>query len=210
MLHGPIRIVILVGSHGRGSNMQAIIEACVSGYIPGEVVGVISTAESSPALTWAAGQGIPTLVAHASGSESFDAALLSLIQSLNADLVVLAGFMKLIGAHVVRAYSGRMMNIHPALIPSFCGKGMFGERVHQAVLDAGVRFSGCTVHFVDEHYDTGPIILQAVVPVEQDDTAETLAGRVLEQEHRIYPEAVKLFAEGRLVIEDRRVRIVSR
>jgi phosphoribosylglycinamide formyltransferase-1 len=108
----------------------------------------------------------------------------------------------------VQAYAGRVMNIHPALLPLFGGKGMYGEHVHRAVLESGVKVSGCTVHFVDEHYDTGPIIVQRCVPIEEEDTWETLAARVLAQEHQAYVQAVKLFAQGRLRIEGKRVRIL--
>ncbi|HET6453131.1 MAG TPA: phosphoribosylglycinamide formyltransferase, partial [Armatimonadota bacterium] len=123
------------------------------------------------------------------------------------DLVCLAGYMRILPSEIIKAYRNRVMNIHPALIPLFCGHGMFGEHVHQAAVDYGVKVSGCTVHFVDEQYDTGPIILQKVVPVEEGDTAETLAARILVQEHKAYPEAIQLFAQGRLRVEGRVVHI---
>ncbi len=118
--------------------------------------------------------------------------------------------MRVLPSQVVDAYRWRIMNIHPALIPLFCGKGMYGEHVHQAALDYGVKVSGCTVHFVDEEYDTGPIILQKPVPVEERDTAETLAARILPHEHKAYPEAIQLFAEGRLHVEGRRVHVLPK
>lgn len=204
-----IRIAAIVGSHGRGSNMQAVIDACSSGAIAGRVELVVAPSDKSPALERAVAQGISSSVIlyDPDSPESFDRQLVLLLEEHNIDLVILAGFMRRLGQDVVRAYSGRIMNIHPALIPSFCGRGMWGRNVHQAVIESGVRFSGCTVHFVDEQYDTGPIILQKIVPVEQDDTPETVAARVLEQEHKAYVEAVALFAEGRLTIQGRRVRI---
>lgn len=206
MPKSPIRIVILVGTHGRGSNMMNLIDACREGEIPGQVVGVISPSSESPALLRAASAGVATLVVPAGDRHS--ERLLEGIQSFDPDLITLAGYMKRLDEAIVGKYPGRIMNIHPALIPSFCGKGMYGHHVHEAVLEAGVRYSGCTVHFVDEGYDTGPIILQTVVPVEQDDTPDTLAARVLQQEHATYRQAVKLFAEGRLQIVGHRVRIL--
>ena len=115
--------------------------------------------------------------------------------------------MRKLGAKVIKEYQNRIMNIHPALIPSFCGKGMYGHHVHEAAIDQGVKFSGCTVHFVDGEYDTGPIILQTIVPVEDNDTPQTLAARILVEEHKTYVKAISLFAQGRLKVEGRRVRI---
>jgi len=210
MAAAPLRIVILVATKGRGSNMQTIIDGCASGSIPAHVVGVISPSENSPALQRAAAQQIPTAVMPynpdnipASQEEMYAA-----IKRLAPGLIVLAGFLRKLGDRVVSEYSGRIMNIHPALIPSFCGQGMYGHHVHQAVIDSGVKYSGCTVHFVDDNYDTGPIIDQAVVAVEPDDDAESLAARVLKEEHRLFPQCVKLFAEGRLKLDGRKVRIL--
>jgi phosphoribosylglycinamide formyltransferase-1 len=128
-------------------------------------------------------------------------------QSHGADLVLLAGYMKKVGPRLLKAYPNRVLNIHPALLPSFGGEGMYGLRVHKAVLDSGAKVSGVTVHVVDEVYDHGPIVAQETVPVEQDDTPETLAARVLKVEHHIYSSVVKLFAEGRVCVEGGRVRI---
>jgi phosphoribosylglycinamide formyltransferase-1 len=133
--------------------------------------------------------------------------LLGLLHLYEVDLVCLAGYMRKVPDAIVSAYRGRMMNIHAALLPAFGGQGMYGHHIHQAVLDYGAKVSGCTVHFVDAGYDTGPVILQAPVPVEEDDTAETLAARVLAAEHQTYPQAVALFAQGRLTLDGRRVRI---
>jgi phosphoribosylglycinamide formyltransferase-1 len=205
-----IRIAILVSGHGRGSNMAAIIDACQRGEIDGQVVLVIGTRREAPALQRASEKGVPTRVISPRNlsEEEYAQRLLHALSEAKADLVCLAGYMRLLPTPVVQAYAGRVMNIHPALLPLFGGKGMYGEHVHRAVLDSGMKVSGCTVHFVDEHYDTGPIIVQRCVPVEEEDTWETLAARVLVQEHQAYVQAVKLFAQGRLRIEGRRVRIL--
>jgi formyltetrahydrofolate-dependent phosphoribosylglycinamide formyltransferase len=205
-----IRIAILVSGQGRGSNMAAIIDACQRGEIDGKVVLVIGTRDEAPALQRATEKGVSTEVVSPSklGEEEYARRLLQTLGDAQVDLVCLAGFMRLLPPPVVHAYAGRVMNIHPALLPLFGGKGMYGEHVHRAVLESGMKVSGCTVHFVDESYDTGPIILQRCVPVEEEDTWETLAARVLAQEHQAYVQAVKLFAQGRLRVEGRRVRIL--
>jgi len=205
-----IRIAILVSGHGRGSNMAAIIDACQRGEIDGKVVLVIGTRDEAPALQRATEKGVSTEVVSPSklGEEEYARRLLQTLGDAQVDLVCLAGFMRLLPPPVVHAYAGRVMNIHPALLPLFGGKGMYGEHVHRAVLESGMKVSGCTVHFVDESYDTGPIILQRCVPIEEEDTWETLAARVLAQEHQAYVQAVKLFAQGRLRVEGRRVRIL--
>ena len=205
-----IRIAILVSGQGRGSNMAAIIDACQRGEIDGQVVLVIGTRREAPALQRATEKGVPTCVISPRNltEEEYAHRLLHALSEAKADLVCLAGYMRLLPTPVVQAYAGRVMNIHPALLPLFGGKGMYGEHVHRAVLESGVKVSGCTVHFVDEHYDTGPIIVQRCVPVEEEDTWETLAARVLAQEHQAYVQAVQLFAQGRLRIEGKRVRIL--
>ena len=205
-----IRIAILVSGQGRGSNMAAIIDACQRGEIDGKVVLVIGTRDEAPALQRATEKGVSTEVVSPSklGEEEYARRLLQTLGDAQVDLVCLAGFMRLLPPPVVHAYAGRVMNIHPALLPLFGGKGMYGEHVHRAVLESGMKVSGCTVHFVDESYDTGPIILQRCVPVEEEDTWETLAARVLAQEHQAYVQAVQLFAQGRLRIEGKRVRIL--
>ena len=191
--------------------MQAIVDACREGQIDGEIVAVIGNFASSPALARAAAGGLRTAtVSSPKGSMNGDEraygdALLAELRAADAELVCLAGYVRKLPSTVVGAFSGRVMNIHNALLPSFGGKGMFGAHVHQAVIDYGVKISGCTVHFVDENYDSGPIILQETVPVLDDDTAETLAARVLDAEHLSYPRAVALFAAGKLHIEGRRV-----
>ena len=205
-----IRIAILVSGQGRGSNMAAIIDACQRGEIDGQVVLVIGTRREAPALQRATEKGVPTCVISPRNltEEEYAHRLLHALSEAKADLVCLAGYMRLLPTPVVQAYAGRVMNIHPALLPLFGGKGMYGEHVHRAVLESGVKVSGCTVHFVDEHYDTGPIIVQRCVPIEEEDTWETLAARVLAQEHQAYVQAVQLFAQGRLRFEGKRVRIL--
>ncbi len=205
-----IRIAVLVSGHSRGSNMAAIIDACARGEIDGQVVLVIGTRAEAPALQRAANAGVATRVISPRNltDEQYAHRLLKALHEAQVDLVCLAGYMRLLPVPVVQAYAGRIMNIHPALLPFFGGRGMYAEHVHKAVLESGMKVSGCTVHFVDENYDTGPIIVQRCVPVEDDDTWETLAARVLVQEHQAYVQAVKLFAEGRLRIEGRRVRIL--
>ena len=209
----PINIAVMVSGHGRGSNMQAIIDACREGRINGKVVVVIGTKADAPAMERARSQGVPAVEVspkNFSSDAEYASRLLEVLAEYKVDLVCLAGYMRILPSEVVSAYRWRVMNIHPALIPMFCGKGMYGERVHQAALDYGVKVSGCTVHFVDEEYDTGPIIIQKCVPVEEGDTSETLAARVLAQEHKAYPEAIQLFAEGRLRVEGRVVRILPK
>jgi phosphoribosylglycinamide formyltransferase-1 len=205
-----VRIAVLAS--GRGSNLQAIIDACSRAEIPGTVVVVASDNPKAGALDRARAAGISVIVL-TMGSfptrEKFEERLAEALQSYRPDLVCLAGFLRILGPAFVQQFAGRIMNIHPALLPAFGGVGMYGEHVHRAVLDRGVRVSGCTVHFVDAIPDGGPIILQAAVPVDPDDTVLPLAARIAEVEHRLYPEAIRLFAEGRLRIEGRRVRIVE-
>jgi len=205
--------VLLSGRHGRGSNMEAIARACVDGGIDGEVVLVAGNFPDSPALARAESLDLRAVVVKSPGKSATDAdeaaygeRLLNSLRDAGVDLICLAGYMRKLPGAVTDAFRGRIMNTHPALLPAFGGKGMYGINVHQAVIDYGVKVTGCTVHFVDEGYDTGPIILQTTVPVEDDDTAETLAARVLKVEHASYIEAVSLFAQNRLTIDGRRVR----
>jgi formyltetrahydrofolate-dependent phosphoribosylglycinamide formyltransferase len=207
----PIRIGILLSGKGRGSNMQALIDATRDGRIPGEVALVVSTSPGAPALERAATSGVATQLVPApeyQNADELDAALAEAFERAEVDLICLAGYMRLLTPDFVRRFAGRMMNIHPGLLPAFGGKGYYGRRVHEAVLESGAKFTGITVHFVDNEYDHGPIILQRVVAVEEGDSPETLAQRVLAEEHRAYPDAVRLFAEDRLRIEGRRVRVL--
>lgn len=201
-----IGIAVMASGHGRGSNMQAIIDACADGRVDGRVAVVIGVSEA-PAIERARSQGIPTEIV-SPREPAYPERLCEALARHGADLVCLAGYMRILPGEVISAYP--VMNIHPALIPLFCGKGMYGEHVHRAAVEYGVKVSGCTVHFVDGNYDTGPIILQKCVPVCEGDTPETLAARVLEQEHIAYPEAVALFAEGRLKAEGRIVHILPK
>lgn len=190
---------------GGGTNLQSIIDRCNDGSIAAEIALVISNNPESGALTRAREAGIPCLCIDHRGytsREKFDRAVVTALQEAGVELVVLAGFMRLISDVFLEAFPGRIMNIHPALLPAFPGL-----HVQRKALEYGARFSGCTVHFVDGGVDTGPIVIQAVVPVLDGDTEETLAARILQQEHRIYPRAIQLFAEGRLRVEGRRVRI---
>ena len=208
-----INIAVLVSGHGRGSNLQAIMDACKDGRITGRVAVVIGVKDDAPAMERARSQGISTVEVRPKEfdtDEAYGARILEVLAEHEVDLVCLAGYMRILPSSIVGAYRWRIMNIHPALIPLFGGKGMFGEHVHQAALDYGVKVSGCTVHFVDEEYDTGPIIVQKCVPVEEGDSAESLAARILVQEHKAYPEAIQLFAEGRLKVEGRVVHILPK
>lgn len=206
-----INIAVMVSGHGRGSNMQAIIDACGDDRIDGQVAIVIGTKDDSPAMDRARLQDIATIeVNPKSFSEDgeYGRKLLSIFTEYKIDLICLAGYMRILPSMLISAYRYAIINIHPALIPMFCGKGMYGENVHRAVLEYGAKVSGCTVHFVDEDYDTGPIIIQKVVAVKEGDTIETLAARILVQEHIAYPEAIQLFAQDRLRIEGRVVHIL--
>ena len=208
-----INVAVMVSGHGRGSNLQAIIDACKEGRIDGRVAVVIGTKNDAPAMDRARNNGILAAEVRPkefATDEEYAARLLEVLAENKVDLICLAGYMRILPSEVVSAYRWRIMNIHPALIPLFCGKGMYGEHVHQAALDYGVKVSGCTVHLVDEEYDTGPIVLQKAVPVEEGDTAESLAARILIQEHKAYPEAIQLFAECRLRVQGRVVHVLPR
>jgi phosphoribosylglycinamide formyltransferase-1 len=190
---------------GNGSNLQSIIDHIEQGSLKAAIRIVVSNNPDAYGITRAQKHGIPVVVIKNSdfkNKEGFDAELIRLLKDLQVDLVVLAGFMRIITLDFLKAFSGRVMNIHPALLPSFPGL-----HAQKQAFDYGVKVSGCTVHFVDEGVDTGPIIIQASVPVLDDDTDDTLAARILKEEHRIYPEAIQLFADGRLEISGRKVFI---
>lgn len=196
-----MKIAVLIS--GRGSNLQALIDAANQPGWPAEIVLVISNVAGAQGLERAKAAGIPTTVINHKDfedRETFDASMTEAIEKSaagnGAELVCLAGFMRLLSTHFIDHWRDRLINIHPSLLPSF--KGL---EVHQRVLDAGEEFSGCTVHFVRPEMDTGPILLQTKVPVQPGDAADTLAARVLEQEHVIYPEAVRLIAEGRVKVD---------
>jgi len=205
-----VRIAVLVSGHGRGSNMQALIDACKEGRIRGTVAVVIGTRAGAPAIGRARQAGVPTVIVRpGSDDEDYGRRLLQALTRYGVNLVCLAGYMRLLPPNVVEAYRWRILNIHPALLPKYGGKGMYGERVHRAVIDAGETVSGCTVHFVDDQYDHGPILLQEQVPVLPDDTPETLAARILPEEHRTYVKAVALVADGRVRVQGDAVEVLS-
>jgi phosphoribosylglycinamide formyltransferase 1 len=195
----PIGVLI----SGSGTNLQAIIDAIEAEELDAKIQVVLSNRADAYGLVRAKNHGIPVEVLDHKrfpSREAFDQAVVDILRARQVELVVLAGFMRLLSAVLVRAYANRIMNIHPALLPAF--PGLHGQK---KAVEHGVRFSGCTVHFVNESCDEGPIIIQAVVPVFPDDTEESLAARILKQEHRIYPRAIQLYGEGRLRVEGRKV-----
>lgn len=199
------KIVVLVS--GGGTNLQALIDSQKSGIIKnGKITCVISSNPNAYALTRATDNDIDTAVIRRkdfSKFDEYDEALTELLKSKNADLVVLAGFMTILGHKVISAFENKIINIHPALIPSFCGEGFYGLRVHEAALKKGVKISGATAHFVNEECDGGPIIIQKAVEVKYGDTPETLQKRIMEQaEWKILPEAVSLFCEDKIKVID--------
>ncbi|MBO4898668.1 MAG: phosphoribosylglycinamide formyltransferase [Lachnospiraceae bacterium] len=205
-----LRITVLVS--GGGTNLQAIIDAMAAGNIHNaRIVRVISNNPGAYALTRAENAGIEGICVSPrsfSDRDAFHKALLNAIDEVDTDLVVLAGCMVVLPPELISSYRGRIINIHPALIPSFCGKGFYGLHVHEAVLSRGVKVTGATVHFVDEGTDTGPIILQKAVDVRDDDTPETLQRRVMEEaEWQIMPRAIDLIAQGKVTIKDGRTQI---
>jgi len=203
-----INLAVLISGGGR--TLQNIIDHIEAGKLSARVVVVISSNPDAYGLVRAQEHGIDNFCVDRKkySLDEFNRKINEILARYDVDLICLAGFMHLFKYD--KKYEGKIMNIHPALIPAFCGKGFYGERVHKAVLESGVKVTGCTVHFVDEQYDHGPIILQETVPVLDDDTVETLAARVFEKECQLYPRAIQLFAEGRLKVEGRRVKILER
>lgn len=201
----PIRLAVCVS--GGGTSLQNLIDRIAAGKLDARIVQVIASRPGIGAIARAEAAGIPVAVAgpRKGSPAEFTASVFDPIRAAGAELVLLAGFLAMV--HIPEDFQGRVINIHPTLIPSFCGKGFYGLHAHQAVLDYGAKVSGCTVHFADDTYDTGPIILQRAVPVLETDDAAALAARVFEQEREALPEAVALFAAGRLKIEGRRVII---
>ena len=203
-------IVVLVS--GGGTNLQALLDAQERGEIRGgKIIAVISSTPGAFALERAKGANVPDYVVNRKdydSREAFTGALLDKLSELNADLIVLAGFLYILSPAFVERYENRIINIHPALIPSFCGDGFYGLKVHEKALEYGVKLTGATVHFVSAEADAGPIILQKAVAIEEGDTAEILQKRVMEQaEWKLLPEAVSLFCQGRLHVEGRIVHI---
>ncbi len=202
----PLRIAVLLS--GNGTSLENLFERIDAGEVSGEVVVVISSKRKAFGLERARRRGVPAVAVprkRFSDVVAFEDALHAALAKYDVDLVALLGFLSLFPLR--GKFEGRTINTHPALIPAFCGTGFYGRRVHEAVLASGVKVTGATVHFVDEQYDHGPIILQEAVPVLEGDTADSLAARVMAVERRLVPEAIRLFAEGRLRIEGHRVRI---
>ncbi len=192
---------------GRGSNLRSIHKAVKERRLTAQIVAVVSNLDDAPALAFASNEGIAVLSLEQTPKSEQPRLLLDFLGANGADFIALAGYMKLVPAEVVAAFPHRIVNIHPALLPAFGGKGMYGRRVHEAVIASGAKISGATVHLVDEEYDRGPIVMQRTVIVHDDDTPETLAARVLEVEHVIYPEALQLFADRRVVVVENRIII---
>jgi formyltetrahydrofolate-dependent phosphoribosylglycinamide formyltransferase len=204
----PPRLAVLLS--GSGTTLQNLIDRIADGRLKARLAVVIASRGDAGGLERARRAGIPAVaIPRKSFADvgAFNDALHAELDRHRFDLIVLAGFLS--PFQLRGRYAGRVLNIHPALIPAFCGQGFYGARVHRAVLESGVRVSGCTIHFADEEYDHGPIILQGTVPVLDDDTPESLAARVHAVENELYPEAIRLWAEGRLRIDGRRVRITS-
>lgn len=203
-----MKLNLAVFASGRGSNFKALLDAIANGKLRAKISVLISDRSEAGALHIAQQANIPTEVLACRDEEKYEHTLRLLLHHREVNFIVLAGYLRKIPASIIRAFHGRIINIHPALLPSFGGKGMYGLRVHQAVLDYGCKVSGATMHFVEEEYDTGAPILQRCVPVRDDDTAETLAARVLQVEHQLLPEALQLFVEEKVKVEGRRVRII--
>ncbi|MFQ5788496.1 MAG: phosphoribosylglycinamide formyltransferase [Thermodesulfobacteriota bacterium] len=203
-----LNLAILIS--GSGTTLQNLIDKINDKTLNANIQIVISSAPNAYGIKRAEQNNIPIAIVQRKGynnSEIFSNTIVNEIGKYSVDLIILAGFLHLI--KIPDKYTGKVMNIHPGLIPSFCGKGYYGHHVHEAVIESGVKVSGCTVHFVDNEYDCGPIIIQRVVQVHEDDSPETLAQRVFKEECVAYPEAINLFAEGRLKIEERKVRILN-
>ena len=206
-----IRLAVFVS--GGGTNLQTIIDACAANEINAEVAFVLSSRKKVFAIERAKKAGINYAVYSPkkyNNSQEFSEAIMAELQKHNIDLVVLAGFMSILSPDFIKKYANRIMNTHPSLLPSFDGKGCYGIRVHQKVLEYGVKYTGATIMFINENIDTGPIILQEAIPVLNDDSAESLQQRVLKLEHNLYKKAIGLFAENRLKIEGRVVKILPK
>jgi len=204
------KLFLGVFASGRGSNFKAILEAIREGRLDAEAKLLLSNEQDAGALSVAKNYGVPTVIVSKtdfSSRELFVETMLSTLKDHGVGFIALAGYMKKVPLEVLFAYRNRIVNIHPALLPSFGGKGLYGCYVHEAVLARGCKITGVTVHIVDEVYDHGPIVAQRCVPVEEGDTPESLAARVLKVEHQIYAETLQLFAEGRVEVRENRVLI---
>jgi phosphoribosylglycinamide formyltransferase-1 len=206
------KIGILVSGQSRGTNFQAIIDTISRNELHASVALLVATREDHGAVARARAADIKTLILppdSASSPEDWDSRVADAFYEEGVSLLCLAGYLRYISHVLLEAFPRRILNVHPALLPSFGGQGMYGLRVHRAVLDHGCKVSGCTVHFVDERYDTGPIVAQACVPVKDDDTPESLSERVQAQEHRLYPQCIEWFVQDRLRYDGRRVKLKS-
>lgn len=204
----PLKVGVLIS--GSGTNLQSLIESVDNGVVKAEISVVISNKENAYGLVRARQHNIDCVSINEKNFhnfEGFNDAIIEVFRTYKVDLVVLAGYIKMLSKKFIAEYRNKIINIHPSLIPSFCGKGYYGIKVHEAVIDYGVKVSGATVHFVDEGADTGPIILQEAVNVDSGDTAETLQQKILKVEHRILPLAVKYFCENRIELVQRKVII---
>jgi len=208
MYSPPFRIAVLIS--GGGTTLRNLIEKIAAGQLPVEIALAISSNPAARGLQFAHEAGIPGVVIERKNfatQDDFSRAIFDPCRRARTQLVVMGGFLKRVT--IPEDFANRVVNIHPALVPAFCGERFYGHRVHQSVLEYGAKLSGCTVHFADNQYDHGPVILQSAVPVLDDDTPETLAARVFEAECEAYPEALRLIAAGRVSVEGRRVRIRS-
>jgi phosphoribosylglycinamide formyltransferase 1 len=207
IVNPPIRLAVCVS--GEGTTLQNLIDRIKARKLKAEIVQVIASRPRIGAIARAEAARIPLALAsrNARGRTEFSTSVFEPIRHSKADLVILAGFLSLLNIPI--EYKGRVINVHPSLIPAFSGEGYYGAKVHKAVIDSGVKVSGCTIHFADDNYDSGPIIQQCTVPVLEDDTPETLAARVFEEECKALPEAITMYAQGRLKVNGRRVRIAA-
>lgn len=204
--------LLAVFASGRGSNFEAILEKIESGDIPAVVGLCITNNPQAGVIEIASSRKIPVKVIQPKefpDKKSYNDAILRELQSANIDYIILAGYLKMVGSQIVDHYSNKILNIHPALLPSFGGQGMYGHHVHEAVFERGVKYSGVTIHLVNNEYDAGPIVLQEPVDIRDVTSPDEIAGRVLQTEHQLFPQAVKLLVEERLEVKGSRVRIKS-
>lgn len=201
------KIGVLVSGESRGTNFQAILDAITRGELSARVALLVSTNEGHGAVARARDANIKTLILPAKGlsREEWDGRVADALYEEGVSIVALAGYLRYVSSTLLEAFPGRVLNVHPSLLPAFGGQGMFGLRVHRAVLEHGCKVSGCTVHLLDERYDTGPIMEQACVGVSEDETPESLSLKVQKEEHRIYPKCLQAMVENRIVVEGRRV-----
>ncbi len=203
------KLGVLVSGHSRGTNFQAILSAIHEGQLHAQMALLVATDAEHGAVEKANAAGVKTLVLPPKSEAdalAWDHRVADALYEEGVSILALAGYLRMISPVLLEAFPNRILNVHPALLPSFGGKGMYGMRVHQAVLEYGCKVSGCTVHLVNERYDAGPIIAQACVPVEEDDTPETLSARVQMQEHRLFPRCIEMVIQDQLRVEGRRIR----